>query len=263
MKIALAWQHPAAISRANNVLWNGLARALQIVLHFVFVPVYIHLLGPDSYGLVVLSATLMTLLMVLDQFMNAVLVREFGQDNGVEAETPRLWSLLAGLETLALGAAGVVALALALLGPMLTRHWAGAGPISSLTLLHVFIIMGVMVGVQLPGMLYASGLQGLQRLRLLAIIRIIWTPLYYGGGVVAMLLIERNVLVLFAWQSIAFIALAVLLRVLLHKTMPPLPADIKVPAMALPRIWRLGAGAAMLGLSASIVGQIDKIFVAA
>ncbi|MFM9974768.1 MAG: lipopolysaccharide biosynthesis protein, partial [Beijerinckiaceae bacterium] len=118
-------------------------------------------------------------------------------------------------------------------------------------------------GVQLPGMLYASGLQGLQRLRLLAIIRIIWTPLYYGGGVVAMILIERNVLVLFAWQSMAFIALAVSLRVFLHKTMPPLPVGIKVPAMALPRIWQLGAGAAMLGLSASIVGQIDKIFVAA
>jgi O-antigen/teichoic acid export membrane protein len=261
-KDTLAWQAPAGISRARNVIWNGLARLLQVGLQFVFVPIYIALLGPDSYGLVVLSATVMTMLMVLDQFMNAVLTREFGQGNGVEGETARLWSLLAGLERMALGFAVLVALVLPLAGPLLTRHWAASGA-SSQTLQQAFMLMGLMVGAQLPGMLYASGLQGLQRQKLLAVVRIVWTPLYYGGGGLALLVVERNILVLFAWQTVAFVALALVLRLVLRKTMPPHPAAMRAEPMPLRTIWPLGAGAALLGLSGSIAGQIDKVFVAA
>jgi O-antigen/teichoic acid export membrane protein len=262
-KETLTWKSPATISRSGNVVWNGLARFLQVALQFAFVPVAIHLLGADSYGLVVLSATLMTMLMVLDQFMNAVLMREFGRANGVAREAARLWSLLSGLEAFALVSAALVALSLPFLGPLLTRHWTGSGAVSGSTLQHAFLLMGVMIGAQLPGMLYASGLQGLQRQKLLAVVRIVWTPLYYGGGVVALLLVERSILVLFTWQIIAFAMLAVVLRLLLRKTMPPLNSGESMVPVTLHALWRLGAAAAVLGLSSSIAGQIDKIIVAA
>jgi O-antigen/teichoic acid export membrane protein len=258
----LKWQSPLDISRTHNVLWNGASRLAQVGLQFLFVPVYIHILGPVSYGLVVLSATLMAAFAFLDHVTNTTVTRAFGVLNGVAPRSPDMWKILSRLERYSFGLALVIAVCVPLTGFHLTRHWTRADGLEEATLWSALALMGAVLAMQFMGTLYAAGLMGLQRQKLVSVIRVLWAPAYYGIGAALLFVVERSVIVLFAWQIMAFLLLALVLRFALHRTMPALSHAQGSSYDVLKEIRRFGAGSLLVALSGAAVSQIDKFMVA-
>lgn len=258
----LSWQNPLDLSRTHNVLWNGASRLIQVGLQLVFVPIYIYVLGPDAYGLVVLSATLMAAFGFLDTVITSTVTREFGLHNGNGDRSADLRKMIATLERFAV----LIALAIAVLVPIvayaITRHWVTTPGYDGSSLWVALVLMGGTLAGQFLTMLYAAGLTGLQRQKLLSIVRTFWTPAYYGIGALLLLAIERSVALLFAWQTVAFLGLAILLRWALLRTMPPVLAGQSSSYNTIRELGRLGLGSLILALSAAAVSQIDKVLVA-
>jgi O-antigen/teichoic acid export membrane protein len=258
----LTWESPLHISRTHSVLWNGTSRLLQVGLQFVFVPIYISLLGPASYGLVVLSATLMAAFAFLDHMTSSAVTREFGMHNGNLDRSSDLWKILTTLERFSFLVALAIAFSAPFLGFYLTSHWTKIDGLDQATLWIALILIGGALASQFIGTLYAAGLMGLQRQKLLSVIRVFWTPAYYAIGAVLLLVVERSVIVLFAWQMTAFLMLATTMRWALWKTMPAVPDGQHSNDKVIKDIGRFGAGSLIMGLTGAAVSQIDKFMVA-
>jgi O-antigen/teichoic acid export membrane protein len=258
----LTWKHPNTISRTHNVLWNGASRLIQVGLQFLFVPIHIHLLGPSSYGLVVLSASLMALVAFVDHVTSTIVTREFGLHNGDPKHAPGLWKLMSRMEPILAMAAVGIGMLTPFLAFVLTRNWTQIEGLPSGSFWLALLVMGGMIGCQCLGALYAAALMGLQRQKLLSFLRVVWTPLYYGVGAALLYLINSSVIVLFAWQACALLGLAIILRVVLHRTMPALAgADPQKAALA-PNIWKIGAASMLMTLTGAAISQLDKFVVA-
>ena len=258
----LKWQNPLDISRTHSVLWNAASRLLQVGLQFVFVPIYISLLGPASYGLVVLSATLMAVFAFLDHMTSSAVTREFGMYNGNPDRSSDMWKLLTALEKFSLLVALIIAVCAPFLGFYFTQHWTKTDGLDEATLWTALALIGGMLAAQCLNILYAAGLLGLQRQKLLSVIRVFWTPAYYGIGAVLLLTVERNVIVLFAWQIAAFLILAAVTRWILWQTMPAIPQGQHSSYRVITEMGRFGAGSLIMVLSGAAVSQIDKFMVA-
>jgi O-antigen/teichoic acid export membrane protein len=258
----LSWQSPLDVSRTHNVLWNGTSRLIQVGLQLVFVPVYIYVLGPDAYGLVVLSATLMAVFGFLEIVISSTVTREFGLHNGNPGRAADLEKMIATLERFAVLIAVGIAILVPIVGYAIARHWATTPGYNASSLWVALVLMGGTLAGQFLTMLYAAGLSGLQRQKLLSIIRTFWTPAYYGIGALLLLAIERSAALLFAWQMVAFLGLTILLRWALMRAMPPVPANQGSNYDTLQELGRFGAGSLILALSAAAVSQIDKVLVA-
>ena len=259
---ALKWQNPLDISRTRSVLWNAASRLLQVGLQFLFVPIYISLLGPASYGLVVLSATLMAVFAFLDHMTSSAVTREFGMYNGNPSRSSDLWKLLTTLEKFSLLVALIIAVSAPFLGFYFTQHWTKTDGLDEATLWTALALIGGMLAAQCLSMLYAAGLMGLQRQKLLSVIRVFWTPAYYGIGAILLLVIEPSVIVLFAWQIAAFLILAAVTRWILWQTMPTIPQGQRSSYNVIKEIGRFGAGSLIMVLTGAAVSQIDKFMVA-
>jgi O-antigen/teichoic acid export membrane protein len=258
----LKWQSPLDISRTHSVLWNGISRLLQVGLQFLFVPIYVSLLGPASYGLVVLSATLMATFAFLDHAISNAMSREFGMHNGNPERSSDMWKILSTLERFSVLVALVMATLALFFGFYFTRHWTKSDGLDETTLWIALVLIGGIVASQFIGILYAAALMGLQRQKLLSVVRICWIPAYYCIGAVLLFIVERSVVVLFAWQITAFLTLAFIMRFIVRKTMPDIPAGQHSNYRVSKEIGRFGAGSLIVGLSGAAVSQIDKFMVA-
>jgi O-antigen/teichoic acid export membrane protein len=260
--IRLTWQDPAHISRTYSVLWNAVVRFLQIGLQFVFVPVYLSLLGSDAFALLVLNATVMATLAFIDQFVSAIMLRELGTHNGNRDQTAKLWSLFFWLERVSLATALVIICLAPFVGPLLVSQWSTENALDARVLGIATALMGLSIGVQLPGMFYAAGLVGLQRQRLLSTIRLVWLPAYYGIGGLLLFLVERNVILLLGWQALAFAVLSLVLRFVVKRTMLPAPSNTSGGITVLRHVWQFGFASLVFAITTIAVTQIDKFIVA-
>ena len=71
----------------RNLVANYAGQAWSAVMGLAFIPVYIHYLGVEAYGLIGLFAVLQAWLALLDMGLTPTLAREMGRYTGVP--TPR------------------------------------------------------------------------------------------------------------------------------------------------------------------------------
>jgi O-antigen/teichoic acid export membrane protein len=258
----LAWKNPSDLSRTKNVLWNLPASALQVLLPFAFIPLYIKLIGAEAYGLLVLNASILSSLLFLDRLFSLVIVREFGRRNGDEAQAGTMGRMLRTFEGVALAISIVVTAGIILVLPMVAAGWQGMAGLSPNDLQKAFLLMALAVGAQWPGFLYGSALAGLQRQALLSGVKVATAIVQHGGGWIILTLVDNSVLALLAWQCGVFLGSALLSRLLVWRTMPQSVEKPRVSMAILREVRAVALGSLMIGLASSLITQLDKLLVA-
>jgi O-antigen/teichoic acid export membrane protein len=260
--IALRWLPPEQASRTRNAAWNWFARVWQAALQLAAVPVFIALLGQDAYGLVVLNATLAATIAFLDQLVSPALSREMSRHDGSAADARRLRDLLATLEAISCATA-VAAAAFAIAAAfLLTDHWTDAGRLDQRMVAWSLALMALGLAAQWPGLLHASGLAGLQRQGLLSASRIIWTTLQYGGGALALLALDRNPAILFAWLCLTHLLQTLSTRWLLSRVLPG-EGRGTIRKDSVGGVIGFAGGTLAVGMLTALIAQLDKYLVAA
>ena len=83
-----------------NVLSNFAATGSSAILNLIFVPIYIHLLGIEAYGLVGLYATLQAMLTLLDLGFTPTMSREMARYSVLPAKSQEARDLARTLEVI-------------------------------------------------------------------------------------------------------------------------------------------------------------------
>ncbi|HET6765078.1 MAG TPA: oligosaccharide flippase family protein [Longimicrobiaceae bacterium] len=151
-----------APSLLHNVLANYAGNLVTAVLAIALVPVYVRILGIESYGLVGVYATLQSMLALLDMGLSTTLNREMAwrAARGRGAELP---SLLRTLEGFFWPLAILVGAAVALGAPAIAGHWLRPEQVPLATATRAVALMGGVLALEWPFAFYSGGLLGIQR----------------------------------------------------------------------------------------------------
>lgn len=141
----------------RNILANYVGKLWAVFSVYLFVPLYIRLIGVESYGVIAFHNVILALMLIAD----AGLVPAFGREMARSQDRAYLRSLLRTMEILLGTVCAVLALLVALASPWIARNWLKGGDFGNLAV--CVALLGATSAMQLAMSLYTGGLMGLQR----------------------------------------------------------------------------------------------------
>lgn len=244
-----------------NIFFGGLTTLSFAAVQLAFMPICAWLLGAEAFGLVVFGVTLLLSVIFLNQSISPVLIRELGRATSAPESVARVGNLLPTLEVASLASGLLLGVAVALAAPSIAERWLIARTLTSDDLTKGIMLIGLSITCQWPSFLYRAGFIGIRRQDVFAFISIPFAAIQAIGAVVVLLTIAPSVMLLFAWQAGTFLVYSVTARMLLWRLLPKAVATAPVRLTNLLPVWRFAAGALLIGLTASLLTQTDKLVV--
>ena len=247
------------MSLRRNVLANFLGQAWGAAMGLAFLPVYIHYLGIESYGLVGVFALLQSWLALLDAGMSPTLGREMARFTAGAHSAQSIRNLLRSLEVVCiLIAVAICAIVWAGAG-WLAQDWLRAERIPLNVVRDAIGLMAFVVALRFVEGLYRSAVFGLQRQVWYNVVNAGLATLRNVGAVLVLAFVSPTIGAFFLWQAFVS-ALSVLVTASgVYAVLPRAPAPAVFSGAALRDVWRFARGMAIITLLALLLTQVDKI----
>jgi O-antigen/teichoic acid export membrane protein len=243
----------------RNVVANLFGSACTALMSLVFIPVYLHFLGPEAFGLVGVLAALQAVFGIFDFGLGATFNREMARLSARGSDGKDERELLRTLEAVYWSLAAAVGVAVVLLSATIARHWVHAQHLPLASIMRSIMLMGVIAACQFPVALYQAGLLGRQRQVLLNVITVSVTTVRTLGAVLLISQVAPSIELFFAWQALLMILQVAVTALFLWRDLPRGAARTQVRFPMLRGLWKFSAaigGNAILGV---LLSQTDKI----
>ena len=248
------------MARLNrNILANISGQAWSMVLSLIFIPVYIHTLGVESYGLIGVYVMLLGLAQVFDMGLGATINRELSRRHHVPEDGRDLRTLVRTAERI-YALVGILLAGLLLLaaGP-LAGGWINIGELDRADVRHVVALMAILLGLQWPLALYQNVLMGMQEQVTSNLIYSTYATLGNIAAALAVVTMKTGVEAYFiTFAIIACIQLIHLRTVCWRKLGPRTDAD-PFRLDALKKSMGFTAGMAGITIMSVLLIQLDKV----
>jgi Membrane protein involved in the export of O-antigen and teichoic acid len=243
----------------KNAVANLLGTGWAAILNLAFVPVYVRLLGIESYGLIGLFAALQAALSLLDLGITPALSRELARFSAKPGSSKDANDLARTLEVVYWGVAIAIALIMMAGARIVGTRWVHATSLSQSVVTRSMALMGLVAAAQWPTTFYLSGLQGLQRQVLLNGLSIITATMRYAGAAFVIVYVSRTVEAFFSWQlAVSLLGSTALFAAFWH-AMPASPQRPAIRWALLRSIRRFAVGLSGITAISLILTHADKI----
>lgn len=186
----------------KNILANLFGNAFSAIVSIICIPVYVHYLGVEAYGLIGIFASLQVIFSVLDLGLSATLNREFARLSVIDGGVTEQRNLLRTFEYIYFAIAIVIGLSISLSAPLISRHWLSGNSISQGTVQFALIQMGLLLALRWPTALYAGGLAGLQKQVIYNVINTAGELIKAVGAIAVLAFVNNSIHAFFNWQII-------------------------------------------------------------
>lgn len=247
---------------AANMFANGLARVWLAILHIVMTPFIAGVLGPDSYGIIAFSITVTLLLAFLDQALSPLLLRELSAHGADEGHAARVGDLLRAMEVLSWSLGLMIGVAIAFLAPVIADNLLARTSLGRDEVVTSIRLIGFAVAAQWPGLLYASGLMGLQRQDKLVLIRLTFVTAAYAGGLALISYVKPSAALYLAWSGAMALLSSLAMGLVLWRSLPSRTRPPVFDLATVRPLWRFGADNLMIGITAALLSQLPGLIVA-
>ncbi|HEX7317695.1 MAG TPA: oligosaccharide flippase family protein [Pyrinomonadaceae bacterium] len=244
----------------RNTFANLFGAAWSAVVGVLCVPVYLGLLGAESYGLVGLFVTLQSVFIVLDLGIGATLSRELARLGARDGEARTQRDFVFTLQAVYWLIALIVGVAVFALAPLVARHWVRPQSLSIETVTTCVRIMGAAMALQFPFAFYQGGLLGLQRQPLFNALSASVTTLRALVTLLALRLVTPSPETFFAAQIVASAVGTCAAALLLWRCLPAsVEGTTRFRFELIRRVWRFGATYAANAVANMGMLQGDKV----
>ena len=243
----------------RNVIANVAGRGWTALLSLAVVPIYIHFLGIEAFGLIGFFLSLMAILSLLDLGLGTVLNRQFAQYSMQSGKAQEMHDLLRTLETVYWLIGIAIGATTAALAPMIAASWLKPQQLSAEIVTQALTMMGLAIACQWPRALYSGGLMGLQRQVALNVLSSITGTVNNLGGILVLWLVSPTLQAYVAWFMAISLVDTVLTRLLLGRSLPEASGRPAFRWQALAEIWRFAAGMTGISVTSVIQTQLDKL----
>lgn len=245
-----------------SVLANFLGTLVNSVLSLALVPIYIHFLGVESFGLIGFFLSMRALFSLLNFGLSPATNREIARRSHAPEKAWESMNLLRTLEVIFYAIGFAIAAAMAILSGWIAENWVDAQFLSPDTMRLAIAVFGATLMIRWPIELYYGVLRGLEKQPLLNGITSL-VSLVTGLGTVAVLVwVSRTLNGFLIWQGVcgafelavmAFIAW----RLLKGKGDHQPVFEFRI----LKEIWRFSASMTGITFFAVAFKQADKLII--
>jgi O-antigen/teichoic acid export membrane protein len=241
----------------RNIFANYAGTIVSALLSLVFVPIYIHFLGVESYGLLGVFATLTAIFAPLDAGLGATVARTLAVMNAVPERAAEMRTMIRTMEVLYWTMAVLIGAVIVALAPLIATRWLRAGSLSPQLITSAIMAMGGAAAVRWPMMLYSGGLNGLQQ-HVTGNMIVVGTAAVGGiGGVAVLAFVSPTMTAFMLWQLVVFALQTGAAAVFLYRRLPP--GQARFDRALLRQTWRAASGLGVISLIAMLITQVDKI----
>ena len=243
----------------KNITANFAGNIWQALMGLAFVPLYIKLMGVESYGLIGIFATLQGVLVLLDMGIGATLTREMARLSVLTGREQEMRNLVRSMEMIYWGVAVLIGVIIMVIAPFVANYWVNASKLPAKTIEQALKIMGFAMALQWPASFYSGGLMGLQKQILLNIINAGMSTLRGAGAVLVLWLVSPTIHAFFLWQIVVSILNTSILTFFLWHSLPTTGKQATFEKQLLLGVWKFAAGMSGISILATILTQLDKI----
>jgi len=243
----------------RNAMANFAGRIWSNVLSIAFVPVYLHFLGVEAYGLVGFAATLQAILILLDVGFGAAMLRELARLSAIPGSAREQRDTVRTLELIYAAIAFAGGSAVSLLAPLIATRWVHPQHLSNQAVTTSIRIIGLMMAMQYLYVLYEVALMALQRQVFANMILAVSGTVRAGGTVLVLWLFSRTIQAFMLTQALTWVAAMVVMRTVLWRSMPRAEERATFRRSIVSVLWKYAAGTFGIALSTAIFYQIDKV----
>jgi O-antigen/teichoic acid export membrane protein len=247
------------IRLVQNVVANYVGNATTAILGIVLIPVYVHYLGIEAFGLIGAYAILQAALSLLDLGLSATLNREVARRSAYPETRGELRSLLRTLEWVFWPVGLLLFVGLAALSPHIAANWFQTDQLAVSVVGQAVLLMAAVAALEWPFAFYAGGLLGLQRQVLFNAIVVAVAVLRSVGVVAVLVLVSPTLTAFFLWQLLCAGLQTGLLALVLWRSLPRSGEPTRFRPDLLRSVWRFAAGMSGITILGVVLTQMDKV----
>jgi O-antigen/teichoic acid export membrane protein len=224
-------------------------------------PVYIRLIGVESYGLVAFYTSLTGALAILDLGLSTSISRQLSimRANGTSLGDQR--TLLFSIERVYWGIAIFLGLSIVLLAYPIATYWVNSKDLSVSVIQNAVMLMGIAFAFQWPNAIYVGSLTGLQKQSRSAVIGIIYSTLRALMLVLVLKFINSTIEMFFAVQIIMTFLQSTMYRSVTWKQLSLAGHRPKFSREHLLQVKKFAVGVTGISIVSFALTQIDKLVV--
>ncbi len=243
----------------RNIIANVAGRGWAALLSLAVVPVYIHFLGIEAFGLIGFFLSLTAILLLLDLGLGTALNRQFAQYSMQVGKAQEMRDLLRTLEIIYWVIGIIIGVTMAALAPIIAAYWLRPQQLSGETAAQALAMMGIAIAFQWPRALYSGGLMGLQRQVALNVLSSVTGTTNSVGGVLIVWLVSPTIQAYIAWSMAVSLIDTLLTGLLLWRSLPEARMRPAFSGQVLANIWRFAASMTGISVMSVILTQLDKM----
>jgi O-antigen/teichoic acid export membrane protein len=247
----------------KNILANFIARTIGFVMTYLFAPIYLKILGIESFGLIGFFSTMMGVLLITDLGLTASLTRETARLSVIANSESELKNIIRTYESIYIYVALILVVAVWLLSSCIANNWLNLKNLNGSEVVISIKIMGFAIAFQLPSTLYFGGMMGLQKQILANIYQLLWNLFKGIGTILVLWFISPTILSFAVCQLLLNILYFLTLRRSIWRSIPNInPSILPVfDKQLLIKNWKYSIGIAGISFLSTIILQSDKILV--
>lgn len=247
------------MSLRKNTIANYLGQGWMALMGLAFVPVYIHYLGVEAWGLVGFMSMLQAWLALLDMGLTPTLSREMARFQAGEHSAQSIRDLLRSLEVI-FGAVAVAIVGIVwLIAPWVAANWLSTVQLSASTVVQAIGMMGLVLAARMVEQVYRGAIQGLQRQVWLNGAQGMMATLRWAGAVGVLVWVAPSIEAFFLWQALVSLLTVIILTRQTYRWLPSTGKPSRFDLAALVRIRRFAGGVAATTLLSIVLMQVDKL----
>jgi O-antigen/teichoic acid export membrane protein len=244
---------------ARNLISNFIGQAWVALMGLAFIPLYIHYLGIESYGLIGIFGVLLAWLSLLDMGLAPTLSREMARFTGGQHTAESIHDLLRSVELITLVMALTVAGLMAIGARWIAEYWVKAEQLPVETVTEAFTVMGLVTAFRLVEAVYRSSIIGLQRQVLFNLLNSIMATFRSLGALAILVWVSSTILAFFLWQALASVLTVLVMALATHSVLPKAKHRGKFSLAALRSVWHFAGGMFGITFLSLLLMQTDKI----
>jgi O-antigen/teichoic acid export membrane protein len=240
-----------------NTLANLAGTFSNALIYFIVLPIYLHALGAEAFGVVGLFLTMTSVSAALDLGVGAALNRELARQSVNPNRSIQATTVLS-FERLIWLISGVLAIIFLLILPFLVDHWLQIEALDKEKLRTAMLWMAIALAAQPIISVYTNALWGLQHQISFNLINSFVLGLRLLGAAAVVYWTRADLVIFFAWHALLSVVHAAALGILTHRCL--IWNDHSSRDWALLRNSKqFILDLAMAGLLATLLTHLDKL----
>jgi O-antigen/teichoic acid export membrane protein len=238
-----------------------LSRIVAALVGIFFVPVYVKLIGIESYGLISFYSTLVGTLSLLDMGLSTAISRQVSIDRSANTSLKEIYDLVFSVEIIYWIIAVILGSLVILSSHYIALYWVNAQTLSVNDIRNAVLLMGIVFAFQFPVSIYNGVMIGFEMQISNAVIITLLSVIKAVGVIFVLMFVKATVEAYFIWQILVTVLFTAILRFYVWRAAFVNKIKAVFSLIQVKKIWRFAFGMAGISAIAFFTSQLDKIVV--